>query len=86
MLYWQLTPQNKIPHELHGYESRLPRELHNRNCVNDMIREDKLNLLKMSRVEAANSVHATHLANKHRFELHQRSHLFKSELSCYTAG
>ncbi|GFS53416.1 down syndrome cell adhesion molecule-like protein Dscam2 [Nephila pilipes] len=42
-----------------------------------MPREDQLDLLKLARAEAANSVYETHLTNKRRFDLHRRSHSFK---------
>ncbi|GFQ86887.1 uncharacterized protein TNCT_639681 [Trichonephila clavata] len=90
MLYSQLTPRNRIPREnhhfnlLHGYEPRLPREFHIASFINDMPREDQLDLLMLARAEAANSVHETHLSNKRRFDLHRRSHSFqKGDLVLY---
>ncbi|GFT93341.1 hypothetical protein TNCV_1483841 [Trichonephila clavipes] len=47
--------------------------------LNDTPREDKLDLLILARAEAANNVYEAHLENKHRFDLHRRSHSFKDE-------
>ncbi|KAF8792328.1 Transposon Tf2-8 polyprotein like [Argiope bruennichi] len=63
---------------LHGYEPRLPRELHIGSFIDDTPREDQLDLLTLARAEAANSVYETHLENKKRFDLHRRSHSFKA--------
>ncbi|GFX86226.1 uncharacterized protein TNCV_2561081 [Trichonephila clavipes] len=45
---------------------------------NDTPREDQLDLLILARAEAANNVYEAHLENKHRFDLHRRSHSFKA--------
>ncbi|GFU15457.1 uncharacterized protein NPIL_556161 [Nephila pilipes] len=45
--------------------------------INDVPREDQLDLLKLARSEAANSVYETHLTIKRRFDLHRRTHSFK---------
>ncbi|KAF8778276.1 Transposon Tf2-6 polyprotein like [Argiope bruennichi] len=63
---------------LHGYEPRLPRELHIGSFIDDTPREDQLDLLTLARAEAANNVYETHLENKKRFDLHRRSHSFKA--------
>ncbi|GFY03416.1 uncharacterized protein TNCV_1173721 [Trichonephila clavipes] len=63
---------------LFGYEPRLPRELHIGSFMDDTPREDQLDLLILARAEAANNVYEAHLENKHRFDLHHRSCLFKA--------
>ncbi|GFS97179.1 hypothetical protein NPIL_202861 [Nephila pilipes] len=45
-----------------------------------MPREGQLDLLTLSRAEAANSVYEKHLLNKRRFDIHRRFHSFKSDL------
>ncbi|GFU26923.1 uncharacterized protein NPIL_33491 [Nephila pilipes] len=45
--------------------------------INDVPREDQLDLLILARIEAANSVYETYLTNKRRFDLHHRSHPFE---------
>ncbi|GFY34954.1 hypothetical protein TNCV_155271 [Trichonephila clavipes] len=45
---------------------------------NDNPRENQLDLLILARAEAANNVYEAHLENKHRFDLHRRSHSFKA--------
>ncbi|GFW65826.1 hypothetical protein TNCV_586521 [Trichonephila clavipes] len=44
----------------------------------DKPHEDQLDLLILVRAEAANNVYEAHLENKHRFDLHCRSHSFKA--------
>ncbi|GFY20146.1 uncharacterized protein TNCV_2148391 [Trichonephila clavipes] len=46
--------------------------------MNHTPREDQLDLLILARAEAANNVYEAHLENKHRFDLHRRSHSFKA--------
>jgi len=76
------TKQNSIKKSpfylLHGYEPRLPRELHIGSFIDDTPREDQLDLLTLAMAEAANNVYETHLENKKRFDLHRRSHSFKA--------
>ncbi|GFS86060.1 retrovirus-related Pol polyprotein from transposon opus [Trichonephila clavipes] len=76
------TKQNstkKLPfYLLFGYEPRLPRELHIGSFIDDTPREDQLDLLILARAEAANNVYEAYLENKHRFDLHRRSHSFKA--------
>ncbi|GFW11183.1 down syndrome cell adhesion molecule-like protein Dscam2 [Trichonephila clavipes] len=47
------------------------------NAYDDTPREDQLNLLILARAETANNAYEAHLENKHRFDLHRRSHSFK---------
>ncbi|GFT12249.1 hypothetical protein TNCV_4005101 [Trichonephila clavipes] len=45
---------------------------------NDTPHENQLDLLILARAEAANNVYEAHLENKHKFDLHRRSHSFKA--------
>ncbi|GFT01431.1 hypothetical protein TNCV_3215311 [Trichonephila clavipes] len=69
---------------LFGYEPRLPCELPIGSFIDDTLREDQLDLLILARAEAANNIYEAHLENKHRFDLHRRSHSFKAgDLALY---
>ncbi|GFS78862.1 hypothetical protein NPIL_325671 [Nephila pilipes] len=59
---------------LHGYEPHLCRKLHIESFLNDMPRENQLELPTLARAEATNSVYERHLTHKRRFNLHCRSH------------
>nr|XP_042894466.1 uncharacterized protein LOC122268505 [Parasteatoda tepidariorum] len=63
---------------LHGYEPRLPRELHIASFIDDTPLEDQLDLLALARAEAVNNIYEKHLDNERRFDLHLRSHSFKT--------
>ncbi|GFQ99879.1 uncharacterized protein TNCT_218511 [Trichonephila clavata] len=74
------TKQNstrKSPFLLHGYEPRLPCELHIGSFIDDTPREDQLDLLTLAKAKAAYNVYETHLQNKQRFDVHRRSYSFK---------
>ncbi|GFQ69895.1 uncharacterized protein TNCT_683701 [Trichonephila clavata] len=90
LLAFNTTKQNstgKSPfYLLHGYEPCLPRGFHIASFINDMPREDQLDLLMLARAEAENYVHETHLSNKRRFDLHPAHTHFKKEISYYTTG